>query len=68
MGLAAGLLVGAFGGYFISTPRSLLANKLSGRPAAQTGSVLGMLAAVLPLLNFVLFFVIILVRGIELGS
>jgi hypothetical protein len=43
------------------------AGALSRRPAAEWGMVAGAVAALLPLLNFVLLFVIVFGRGIELS-
>lgn len=68
MGLAVGLLAGMFVGYVVSAPLSLFATKLSEHPAAQAAATLAVLATALPFLNFVLCFVIIFARGIELGS
>jgi hypothetical protein len=67
MGLAGYLMLGVLGGLFIAQPLSLLACMLSERRAALKAAVLGMLAGALPMLNFVLFLVIVFVRGIELS-
>jgi hypothetical protein len=40
---------------------------LSKRPAAVVAAALAMIAVLLPLLNFVLCIIIIVVRGIELS-
>jgi hypothetical protein len=67
MGLAAALAVGALAG-FVGWPVSAWAFMLSKRPAPQTAALLGTIAALLPSLNFLLFWVIVAIRGIELAS
>ena len=66
MGLAGYLVLGVVGS-FVGWLLVGLVGTLSKRPAAGLAAALGMLAAVLPLLNFVLFWVIVFVRGIELS-
>jgi hypothetical protein len=62
------LLLTAAGGFFVGTPLSALASNLSEHSAAQAAAVAGMIAAGLPSLNFLLFWVIIILRDIELGT
>jgi hypothetical protein len=66
MGLVGYLVLGVFA-FFIGWPLAGLACVLSERPAALKAGLLGMLAALLPALNFVLFWVIVFVRGIQLS-
>lgn len=67
MGLTSDVMVGVFGG-FLAGILSGFALVLCIRPAAACGAILGMLAALLSMLNFVLFLVIVIVRSIELAS
>jgi len=65
MGLTGCLCLGVFGSYFGGALISL-AGPLSRRPAAGWAAAVGGVAVLLPLLNFVLFVVIVVVRDIEL--
>jgi hypothetical protein len=64
MGLTGYLWLGVFG-FFLGWLLIGLVGALSRRPAAGWAAAAGGIAVLLPLLNFVLFFVIIFVRDIE---
>ena len=66
MGLVGYLMIGVIVS-FVAWPIVALVGMLSRRPAAQLTAAIAMIAILLPLLNFMLFWVIILVRGIELS-
>jgi len=67
MGLSVYMMGGGLVGVFIGAPLSLLALKLSQRPAAQTAAFAAYLVSALPGLCLMIFFAIILIRGIELA-
>jgi hypothetical protein len=66
MGLTGYLCLGVFGS-LLGWPLIGLAGTLSRRPGAGWAAAAGGIAVLLPLLNLVLFHVIIFVRGIELS-
>jgi hypothetical protein len=68
MGFTLALLVCMLGGLAAGIPLSAAAGAASNRPAARRLAVLGMLFSMLPALNFLLFFVIVFAREIELGG
>ena len=66
MGLVGYLMLGVIVFVFL-WPLVTLAALLSNRPISGAAAALGLIALLLPVVNFVLFWVIILVRGIELS-
>jgi hypothetical protein len=61
--LAVGMLAGALAEFI-----SMIALALTNRRLPMMAAVIGCVISCLPILNFVLFFAIIAVRGIELRS
>ena len=68
MGAVAGLFIFTIGGLISWVLFAMPAISMSTRRAAQIVGTLGGLACLLPLLNLVLFFVIIFARGIVLAG
>lgn len=67
MGLTGYLAISILAGCFISLPLSLLAWRLSRRPAAESAALVGLLAAMSPGFFLMLFLATVLIRGIELA-
>lgn len=68
MGLSIYIMGGVFSGLFIAAPSSLLALKLSQRSWARAAGFATYAIAALPGLCWLLFFVIVFARGIQLGD
>ena len=66
MGLVGYLMLGVIVSFFLWPLVTLIA-LLSQRSVSGAAAALGLIALLLPVVNFVLFWVIILVRGIELS-
>lgn len=68
MGFVAGLVLFMICGPMAGVLLAMPAAEMSRRREARIVAALGMMACALPVLNVLVFFVILLVRGIELGS
>jgi hypothetical protein len=68
IGLMGGMMFCVAAGAFVGWPLSVACVSFSSRRAAQRIGALGIALSIAPVLNFLLFFLIVLIRRVPLGD